>query len=189
LNIYLHFYLFKLEWHQIWTSVVFNNQNKIMNTGQMMITIAAMMLLSLVILRVNNGFLNTNIVLMETKFGVLGVSIATSVMEEASGKAFDEKTDSSSITKLNDLSSIGPDGETYSNFDDFDDYDGYSRIVDDMPSAVFKISCEVDYVKTDDPESVSASKTWNKKLTITVTSPSSTDTIQMSTIYSYFYYR
>ena len=155
----------------------------------MMITIAAMMLLSLVILRVNNGFLNTNIVLMETKFGVLGVSIATSVMEEASGKAFDEKTDSNTITNVNNLSSIGPDGEAYPNFDDFDDYDGYKRTVDDMPSAVFEIACKVDYVKTASPESATSSKTWNKKLTITVTSPSSTDTIQMSTIYSYFYYR
>ncbi len=150
---------------------------------------AAMMLLSLVILRVNNGFLNTSTVLMETKFGVLGVSLATSVMEEASGKAFDENTNSNSVTNVNDLSSIGADGEVYPNFDDFDDYDGYKKIIDTMPSAVFEINCKVDYVKTDAPESAISSKTWNKKLTVTVTSPSSTDTIQMSTIYSYFYYR
>ena len=155
----------------------------------MMITIAAMMLLSLVLLRVNSGFLSTNTVLMETKFGVLGVSLATSVMEEASGKAFDENTDSNTVTSLSGLSSIGPDGETYPNFDDFDDYNGYERIVDTMPSAVFKITCKVDYVNTSNPDVVSGSKTWNKKLTVTVTSPSSQDTIRMSTIYSYFYYR
>ena len=154
-----------------------------------MITMAAMMLLSLVILRVNNGFLNTNGVLLETKFGVLGVSLATSVMEEASGKAFDENTDSNTVTNVNDLSSIGPDGEIYPNFDDFDDFDGYLKVIDTMPSAVFEITCKVDYVKTDSPESSTHHKTWNKKLTVTVSSPSSTDTIRMSTIYSYFYYR
>lgn len=173
-----------LRWHSI------TKKLEIMNTGQMMITIAAMMLLSLVILRVNNGFLSTNSVLMETKFGVLGVSLATSVMEEASGKAFDENTDSNTVTNLSNLSTIGPEGgETYPNFDDFDDYDGYKKIVDTMPSAVFEISCKVDYVSTSNPEVKSSSKTWNKKLTVTVTSPSSQDTIQMSTIYSYFYYR
>ncbi len=155
----------------------------------MMITIAAMMLLSLVILRVNNGFLSTNNVLMETKFGVLGISLATSIMEEASGKAFDENTDSNSVTSLNDLSTIGLDGEVYPDFDDFDDYDGYKKIIDTMPSAIFEISCKVDYVNTNTPELSTASKTWNKRLTVTVTSPSSPDTIQMSTIYSYFYYR
>jgi len=154
-----------------------------------MLTIGAMMLLSLVLLRVNSGFLSTNTVLMETKFGVLGVSLATSVMEEASGKAFDEHTDSNTVTDLNDLSSLGPDGEVYPNFDDFDDYDGYEKIVDTMPSAIFRISCKVDYVNTSNPDVVSGSKTWNKKLTVTVTSPSSQDTIRMSTIYSYFYYR
>jgi len=39
-----------------------------MNTDQMMITIAAIMLLSLVILKENNGFLSTNSVLIYVDF-------------------------------------------------------------------------------------------------------------------------
>ena len=161
-----------------------------MGTGQMLITLGAMVLLSLVILRVTNGFLNTNSVLMETKFGVLGVSIATSVMEEAMGKAFDENTaDSGTAYVLSDLSSIGPDSEVYPAFDDFDDFDGFTRTISDMPSATFDIVCRVGYINPNNPEVISGSKTWHKKLTVQVSTPYSRDTIEMSTVYSYFYYR
>ena len=160
-----------------------------MNTGQMMITLAAMMLLALVILRVNNGFLSTNTVLMETKFGVLGVSLATSIIEDATGKAFDENSDSGTVAALNDLSTLGPDGEVWPNFDDFDDYKGLVYIDSTMPSARFKITCDVVYVEPNLPDSFSGVKTWHKKLTVMVTTPSSQDTIRMSTIFSYFYFR
>jgi len=164
-----------------------------MNTGQMMITLAAMMLLALVILRVNNGFLSTNTVLMETKFGVLGVSLATSIIEDATGKAFDENSDSGTVTTLNDLSTLGPDGEVYNDennpFDDFDDYKGLVYIDSTMPSAKFRIACDVVYVNPAFPDSFSGTNTWHKKLTVVVTTPSSQDTIKMSTIFSYFYFR
>jgi len=164
-----------------------------MNTGQMMITLAAMMLLSLVILRVNNGFLSTNTILMETKFGVLGVSLATSVIEEATGKAFDENTNGSTVSSVADLSTLGPDGEVYKDdvnpFDDFDDYDGLVYVDSTMPSARFRISCDVVYVNPASPDSFSGTNTWHKKLTVMVTTQSSQDTIEMSTIFSYFYFR
>ena len=162
-----------------------------MNTGQMMITLAAMMLLSLVILRVNNGFLSTNTVLMETKFGVLGVSLATSIIEEATGKAFDENTNGATVASVADLSTLGPDSEVYEDdeFDDFDDYEGLVYIDSTMPSARFRIACSVDYINTAFPDSFSGSKTWHKKLTVMVTTASSQDTIEMSTIFSYFYFR
>ncbi len=161
-----------------------------MSTGQMMITLGAMILLSLVILRVTNGFMYTDISLMESKFGVLGVSLATSMMEEATGKAFDEESDSGTVLTLGDLSSIGPDaGEVYPNFDDFDDFDGLIKIDSSMPSAIYKIECNVDFVTPANLDGYSAAKTWHKKMTVFVTNASSPDTIKLETIYSYFYYR
>ena len=161
-----------------------------MNTGQMLITTAALMLLSLVVLRVNNGFLSTNTVMMESKFGVLAVSLATSMIEEANGKAFDHNTDSNSVSSTSQLSSIGPEsGEVYPNFNDFDDFDNLVKIDSTLPSAVFKISCDVNYGTGSNPEVSSGSKTWHKKITVFVTSESMTDTVKMSTIYSYFYFR
>jgi MSHA pilin protein MshD len=161
-----------------------------MNTGQMLITIGALMLLSLVILRVNNNFLSTNTVLMENKFGILAVSLGTSVLEEAKGKAFDHNTDTTAVTSLNQLSSIRPEsGETDPLFNDFDDFDGLVRIDTTLPSAPFKIQCDVDYINPNNPDVASASKTWHKKLTVTVTSDFMQDTVTLSSIYSYFYFR
>ena len=164
-----------------------------MNTGQSLITIAAMMLLSVLVLRINSTILNTDQVVQDSKFGLLATSMATSMIEEATNKAFDANTDSQNVTSLSQLtppSKLGPDsGEAYPNFDDVDDYNGYSRIDSSMPSAVFKISCSVAYVSSASPNTVSTTATWNKKITVTISSISMQDTVRMSTIFSYWYFR
>jgi len=50
-----------------------------MNTGQLLLTTSALVLLSLLMLRVNNGFLSTNQVMMENKFNVLAISLGSSL--------------------------------------------------------------------------------------------------------------
>lgn len=168
-----------------------------MGTGQMMITMGALMLLALVVLRVNNGFFNTSSILLDTKLGVLATSVATSVIEDASGKAFDENTDSISVKNLTDLTnSLGPEtGEFYPDFNDFDDYNGLVTIDTTMPAAVFIVNCDVDYINDLNLDAESSSRTWHKKITVYVTSPSMLgddnvpDTISMSAVYSYWYFR
>lgn len=164
-----------------------------MNTGQMLLTVGAMILLSLVILRVDNGFLNTNTILYNSKFDILAVSIGTSVIEEARGKAFDDSTVNNSVSSLASLTPVnqlGPEaGEIYPNFNDFDDYNNFTKIDSTMPSAVFKIKCEVEYVTDTNPDVASNVVTWNKKITVFVTSPSMTDTVKLSSVFSYWYFR
>jgi len=168
-----------------------------MNTGQMMITLGALMLLALVVLRVNNGFLNTNSILLDSKLGVLATSVATSVIEEATGKAFDHNTDTTSVSLHSKLSAtLGPEsGETYPNYNDFDDFDGYSKIDNTMPAAEFNVNCEVDYVNDTDLDGKTTSRTWHKRITVFVSSKSMLgqdyipDTISMSAVYSYWYFR
>lgn len=167
-----------------------------MGTGQMMITIGALLLLSLVILRVNNGFLSTNTAVNQTKYEVMATSLGTSIMEEATDKAFDEQTKVASVSNVNSLTAPGSlgteSGEVYPAFDDFDDYNGYVRTTAGDPtflSADFTARCVVDYVTPASPNTTSGSRTWHKRLRVTVTSPSLPDTIRLSTIFSYFYFR
>ncbi len=162
----------------------------------MMITIGALFLLSLVILRVTRGFLNTDEVLLDNKLGVLAVSVASSLLEEASGKAFDENTDSATVSSLSGLSTtLGPDGEVYPHFNDIDDYNGFKKIDNTIPAARFIDSVAVVYVSSANLNVPSASKTWNKKITVFVSSPSlfradgKPDTIKMSQVFSYWYFR
>ncbi len=164
-----------------------------MNTGQSLLTIGAMILLSVLILRINNTFLTTGTVLMESKFAVLATSIATSQLEEISNKAFDNYTASNPTKYTGDLTPynrLGPEtGETPATYNDVDDYNGYTKTDSTMPSAIFKINCKVEYVNTSNPDVAVNTQTWNKKITVYVTSVSMKDTVKMSEIYSYWVFR
>jgi len=170
-----------------------------MNSGHSMLAVAAMLLLSVTILGLNGKFLNTSNVLYNTKFGVLAVSLGTSIIEEANGKAFDLAGSEDAITDLSQLTApggLGPaSGEVYPDFNDFDDFNGYTRTVSNMPSAVFNISCSVKYVSETNPSIVSSVRTWHKRMDVLVTSPSmrnannQQDTVKLSSVYSYWHFR
>ena len=166
-----------------------------MNTGQMIMTLGAMMLLSVIMLRVNTANLANESIRDDAQYGVLATSIATSIIEEAQSKAFDEKTDTMNVTALTQLSSVlGPEtGETESTFDDFDDYNGFTKRDSTMPSAIFDISCQVVYVTADNIEGSTSNRTWNKKIIVTITRPVSADSSELalrtSSIFSYWYFR
>ena len=169
-----------------------------MGTGQMLITMGAMVLLSIVILTVNSGYLRNNDMILDSKFDILAVSLATSLVEDANGLAFDERTTGGfTATDVNQLSSIGKDvGEYYvsrdsTNFNDFDDYDNLSITYNDstLESAIFNIETQVGYIADSNPNVFVNYKTWFKKLDVYVSSQSMTDTVKMSTVLSYFYFR
>ena len=180
-----------------------------MNTGQTLITIGAMLLLAVVILRVNTGFLHTRENLDVSKYYILATSLANSLLEEASDKGFDETTLASPSRLLRNLTIIdglGPDiipdsgrAEIHDRleFDDFDDYDGYTMSVapdSNLPATLFLLECKVDYVTIDNPNVASSIPTWHKRLKVNVFIPELsetdyTDSLSFSKIFSYWYFR
>ncbi len=170
-----------------------------MNSGQMLLTMGAMFLLSMVILSVTQGYNRNSDMILDSKFDILAVSLATSIIEDANGLAFDEETvgGGNIVINTSQLSSPGNEtGEFYTsrdlnNFDDFDDYNGMSIAYDDttLESAVFNIDCKVGYINDTNPEQFVSSPTWYKRLDVILSSPSMADTIKMSTVISYFYFR
>jgi len=164
-----------------------------MNTGQMLLTLGALVLFSLLVLRVNSSQLSTQETMQNSKFGILAVSVASSFIEAATEKAFDENSIDDFITSLSSLTSKGNFGtdmnenpDSTNTFDDFDDYDGYTATVTNMPSAVFNVSCNVNYVDPEGGSFIASTKTWHKQLVVKVTSPSMSDTIQMTKVFSYW---
>jgi len=166
-----------------------------MNTGQMIMTLGAMLLLAAIMLRVNTANLTNESIRDDAQYGVLATSMATSIIEEAQSKAFDEKTDTINVTALTQLTSVlGPEsGETEATFDDFDDYNGFTKRDSTMPSATFDISCQVVYVLPDNIGGSTSNRTWNKKLIVTITRPVAADSsvlaLSTSSIFSYWYFR
>jgi len=174
-----------------------------MNTGHTLLAVGAMMLLSVTILGINSKSLSTSNVLYNTKFGVLAVSLGTSIIEEASAKEFDLAGSSDAITSLTQLtasSGLGPaSGEVYPNFNDFDDYNWLHKVdsvkINSKTFAAFIIDCRVRYVSESNPTVISTDKTWHKRIDVSVTSPSmknannKQDTIRLSSVYSYWHFR
>ena len=161
-----------------------------MNTGQSLFSIGALLILSLTVLRVNNSISLTDSVMQDTKIGVLATSAATSLIEEAGKKAFDENSINDAVLSLSGLSnSLGFNtGETPETFDDFDDYNGYI-LKDTINTIDFKMVCAVNYIDPDNLDGATTQKTWNKKMTVTVSSSFSKDTLVFSSVYSYWHFR
>ena len=172
-----------------------------MNTGQMMITMAAMMLLSTVILNVNRNALNSTTNMAESKYQILAVSLGTALIEEAFSKSFDAETASNKIADdLSDLTShLGPSNKEKqkSSFNDIDDFDGYVGNTSSdttLLSADFILSSKVYYVDPSSSKNLEqvSYRTWHKKMDVFITSPyinDSKDTVKLSKVYSYFYFR
>lgn len=163
-----------------------------MNTGQSMLAIGAMILLSTLVLRVNNTFLSTKTVMNESKFGVLATSLATSLIEEASNRNFDHVTDGNPINNVNLLTKHTAlkkeSGEVYPDFNDFDDFNGFTKTITNLPSADYSLSCKVEYVEPPNLDVAVAKRTWHKKISVTVTSESSKDTVRLSSVFSYWFF-
>jgi hypothetical protein len=173
------------------------------NTGQVLLTTGAIVLIGTTVLTVNRMYSNHGIILQKTKIGIYAVSLATSLIEEASGKAYDEVTVDDAVSSTSSLSStLGPEsGETTTppstaRFDDFDDYNGLNMGINIAGVDSFMIRATVFYVTDSAPDVQSSSKQWQKKLTVAVTSVSMSDTtygrpdtVKMSYVFSYFYFR
>ena len=168
-----------------------------MNTGQLLLSLGAIMLLSLVVLRQNGDYLGTGDSLLESKLGIMAVSEAASTMEQVSRLAFDEHSKDSTFTGLlSDLTppgALGPDAgeDSVQKFNDIDDYNGYTRF-DQTDVGDFQIRCRVAYIDPSSPDvDYTAGPTWHKKVTVTVFGPQPAlkDSIQYSTILSYWSFR
>jgi hypothetical protein len=180
-----------------------------MGLGQTLLTIMALMLMGRLILTVNRTTLETGSVKDIAEYRITATSLGTSLLEYANDLSFDEATVDTFLTtaqssSLTAAASFGPDaGEsTYMTFDDIDDYQGYVK-VDSIPnSAIFYTTAQVEYLSVTPPSTVTVTttKTWNKMITIFVTSPAMVDyeidpvtprpdTLKFVSVFSYWYFR
>jgi hypothetical protein len=181
-----------------------------MNTGQMMLTIGALVLLSVTVLSVNRTNLQQGFFLRRTEIGIYAISLATSMIEEAAGMDFDEVTINSAVTTPTSMTapaSLGPEaGEVYrgsssaTTFDDFDDFlyfknNPYKYGANGVDS--FYIKTNLYYVDPANPNANAGVRTYCKVLNVFVTSTSMArdtifdkpDTLKMSYVFSYFRFR
>jgi hypothetical protein len=166
-----------------------------MTNIQMLLALGAMILLTILLLNVNKNSLAVEDVMYDSNFGITATSIASSVIEDASKKRFDQVFYIDSLTvydpsHFTPAADLGVDsGEVITDpktFNDFDDYDNYTYVDSTMPSAIFNVLCKVNYVNDTALDDSVNTQTYHKKITIKVWSKSMSDTMVMSSIYSYW---
>jgi len=168
-----------------------------MNTGQTMLAMGAMMLLSFIVLRFNSIHLTSAQASYNSKFGIVATSLANSLIEEAKDRAFDATALDSTITitSASDFSTtLGKEvGEIYPDFNDFDDYDNLFYIdslsLKDPQTGLptkFEIRSTVEYVSDTTPWIKSMVKTYHKKIVVSVFSSAMMDTVQLGTVFSFW---
>ncbi len=140
-----------------------------MNTGQIMLGIAALGMLTFVILNSNKTSLSTLDSITYNKGLIAANSLALSLFNEISSKAYDENTiTGTTIVSANDFSPNlqAESGETYPNFDDVDDYNNYSRTEIIPQIGKFNIRVKVEYIR--DNLVKTTARTYNKNVTIII---------------------
>lgn len=169
-----------------------------MGTGQMLLALAAMAILSGVTISANTLILNRTDLVQGSEAVITGTALGQALVEDATVKCFDQKvlpplsTDTVSVLTL--ASDLGIDsGEVAGNpvtFNDLDDYNGYTDSVETPRIGYFWRSCRVYYVTATSPDVNAGVRTFLKRIDVTVTSPYITlpgDSIRVSKIVSYRY--
>ncbi len=159
-----------------------------MSTTQTLLTIGGILLLTFLILSYYRSSGTQTEISINNEAIITGTGIAQSLFDEIQGKAFDETTTTASVSDANNLSSsLGKDsGESLrSSFDDVDDYRKYTTNDTLSKLGVFFSEIDVNYVSASDPDVISYSRTFAKRVDITVTNDYLTDTLKFSQVISY----
>jgi hypothetical protein len=172
--------------------------------NSMMLVIGGLLLMTVFMLSANGlMLLNTETAEQNGAF-LTALSVGQSVIDEAMTKAFDQATVSGSVTStsaLTNVSALGRDGSgenvpvpdtlsgqgflSNSRFNDVDDYRGYSRLVSTQRTAPLTVSVTVQYASETCPDSLLSTKTFCKKMTVTVTGEQLVAPVVLQYIFAY----
>lgn len=157
---------------------------------QTFLVVGSIAALTYTILNINNAVGTQTTKQLDNEAIFTATGIGESLLEEIDLKAFDEKTISSRINSADSLTSssfLGTEsGEfSYTAFDDFDDYNDYVKIDSLNRLGVFYSQIDVYYVTTMSPDTKSLSRTFSKRIDISIINKYLIDTLFFSKVTSY----
>jgi hypothetical protein len=173
-----------------------------MHTGQMLMVLGALALLSLVSLSINTMLVGKTTTMLDAEAQLNAVSIAQSMIDEIMTKAYDANTVSAKVYNATDFTAPGglgcsgaeasavplPDSYPYRSaqgYNDVDDYNRYRRTVFTPRMGNFTVVDSVYYVAETNPDQLSGAQTFFKKVVVTVTHPNMSSPLTMSDVAVY----
>jgi len=169
-----------------------------MGTGQMLLTVMAVVLFGLVVFSMNASIVGTTEQMVYSSVGLNAVSLAESIFERANNLAFDEKcltTVVSNVSQLTDPSFLGCDSAEIPSldktFDDVDDYNGFHKdtVISSVP---YHVNVAVYYISYGNWDAPFGGKSFYKRMVVTVTSPFMPGTnakVEMTQVFSHYSHR
>ncbi len=158
-------------------------------SDEMLLTLGAIVLLSIFVLSSNTVILNNDEIIQNNEFAITAISIGQSLIDEAKLKEFDKISNLDDVSKCTNANELGPElGEKINFIDkynyaikgfasdtcfhDFDDYNGYNRIVNTPRLGNYRVKVEVKYADEINPDPsndpTSGTKTFCKRMEVYV---------------------
>jgi hypothetical protein len=161
-----------------------------MTGNQMMLSIVAMIFLSMLILNVHSSTSDKLIILYSNEAVIEATGIVQAVFEEIQTKAFDEATTTSAAkerTMLTPVLSLGYDSSevVYSDFDDIDDYNDYTLTDTANVMGTFELAVLVRYAEETAPYDTTNTRTYMKRVDISINNESLPTTLTFNKLISY----
>jgi hypothetical protein len=170
-----------------------------MGYRELFLVLASVILLTLLMTQINSNTVEGREAMQQLELEHVAAAIAQQFVEEAKSKNFDaqigmvDPVDPNNFTPWNNLGAGG--WESYPNFNDVDDYNNLSRTVyvngesfepDSTNGIPFNVSIAVQYVSTDDPDSVITDESHFKRMTVTVSSNYIPGSVVVKHVFSYY---
>jgi hypothetical protein len=160
-----------------------------MGSAQLIMLIGGLLLLTVLSMNFYSSFRGKSDTEVYNESLITGTGLGQSLIDEISTRAFDAKTVTKNCTQADSLTSpgaLGPEaGESSSTqFNDVDDYKNFVRL-DTMVMGVFRTRVNVNYTSKMSPNTISATRTFTKRIDVYITNTYLVDTLKMNYIISY----
>ena len=161
-----------------------------MGYRELLLVLMGIGLFSLLTTQTNVNMANGREAMQEVEIQHLAVSVARQFIEEARAKQYDAVLSFLDEDDITDPSvftgSLGHGGhESYPNFNDVDDFHNFNQTIY-VQGIDFQVSIEVIYINDSDPTSPAGTKTYFKKMAVTVNSGYLPGSITFKQVFSYF---